>query len=148
MRTKLAYVPNQPATWRTFVICVDLSERLCRLATCRAPLSNRRTAYCCDAHAREFVRNHVWSAAKRTARRRAKWSCQRCGFKPAEVRKDPVARKAYRRHELRLEVNHILPLRGTYRGVTCANHLSNLEVLCHRCHLAVTAEQRRRKATE
>ena len=49
----------------------------------------------------------------------------------------------YARHELRLEVNHILPLRGNYRGVTCANHLTNLEVLCHRCHVIATAEQRR-----
>jgi 5-methylcytosine-specific restriction endonuclease McrA len=106
-------------------------------------LPARRTAYCSDAHAREFVRNHVWSAARQAARRRAKWTCQRCGFRPAEVRRDPDARKAFRRHELRLEVNHILPLRGAYRVVTCANHLTNLEVLCHRCHNAATAAQRR-----
>ena len=134
---------EEAVTWRTFVTCVDISERLCRVATCRSPLSARRTAYCSDAHAREFVRNHVWGDARRTARRRAKWSCQRCGFRPGGIRKDPEARKAYARHELRLEVNHILPLRGNYRGVTCANHLNNLEVLCHRCHVIATAEQRR-----
>jgi 5-methylcytosine-specific restriction endonuclease McrA len=133
----------EAASWRTFVTCVDISELACRVATCRSPLSARRTAYCSDAHAREFARNHVWSDARRTARRRARWQCQRCGFKPGEVWKDPEARKAYSRHELRLEVNHILPLRGSYRGVTCANHLTNLEVLCHRCHVAATAEQRR-----
>jgi len=133
---------EEAVTWRTFVTCVDVSELRCRVATCRSILSGRRTAYCSDAHAREFVRNHVWADARRTARRRAKWSCQRCGFKPGSIRKDPVARQTYSRHELRLEVNHIVPLRGSYRGVTCSNHLTNLEVLCHRCHLVATAEQR------
>jgi 5-methylcytosine-specific restriction endonuclease McrA len=68
--------------------------------------------------------------------------CERCGFKPSQVRLDPVARPRYLRHELQLQVNHIVPLVGTYRLVTCANHLSNLEVLCHRCHVLVTGEQR------
>ena len=135
-------------TWRTYVTCVDISEQRCRLATCRAPLPARRTAYCSDAHAREFVRNHVWADARRTARRRAKWTCQRCGFKPGAIRKDPVVSKTYSRHELRLEVNHVVPLRGTYRTVTCSNHLTNLEVLCHRCHLVVTAEQRGSRAND
>ena len=134
---------DEAVTWRTFVTCVDVSEPRCRVASCRSPLPARRQAYCSDAHANEFVRNHVWATARRTARRRAKWTCQRCGFKPAAIRKDPVASKKYSRHELRLEVNHILPLRGSYRGVTCANHLANLEVLCHRCHVVATAEQRR-----
>jgi hypothetical protein len=133
----------EAVTWRSFVTCVDISEQRCRLASCRTPLLGRRTAYCSDAHAREFVRNHVWADARRMARRRAKWACQRCGLKPSQIRKDPIARNQYSRHELRLEVNHILPLRGSYRGVTCSNHLSNLEVLCHRCHLLTTAEQRR-----
>jgi hypothetical protein len=136
-------MPDEAVTWRAHVTCVDITEQVCRLATCRAPLTARRTAYCSDAHAREFVRNHVWSDARRTARRLAKWACQQCGFKPSLIRKDPEALKTYSRHELRLEVNHIAPLRGSYRGVTCSNHLTNLEVLCHRCHLATTAEQRR-----
>ncbi|HWC28975.1 MAG TPA: hypothetical protein VG845_02730 [Dehalococcoidia bacterium] len=128
--------------WQTFVTCVDLSENVCRLANCRMALPPRRTAYCSDKHAREFERNHVWLFARRAARRRAGWRCERCGFKPSEVRRDPLARRAYSRHELRLEVNHILPLKGVYRGVSCFNHQSNLEVLCHRCHLQVTREQR------
>src|SRR6188474_3165564 len=110
---------DEAVTWRTYVTCVDIAEPRCRLASCRSLLSGRRTAYCSDAHAREFARNHVWASARRTARRRAKWTCQRCGFKPSVVRKDPVAKLQYSRHELRLEVNHILPLRGSYRGVTC-----------------------------
>jgi hypothetical protein len=105
-------------------------------------LPRRRTAYCCAKHAREWERNHVWFAARQAARRRARWACERCGFKPLQVRRDPQARAAFSRHELRLEVNHIQPLGGAYRRVTCLNHQSNLEVLCHRCHLAVTGMSR------
>ena len=130
------------SSWQSFVTCVDLSERVCRVAACRAELPSRRTAYCSDKHAREFERNHVWLAARRAARRRARWACERCGFKPSEVRKDREARRAFSRFELRLEVNHILPLAGSYRSVTCLNHQTNLEVLCHRCHLLVTKDQR------
>jgi hypothetical protein len=133
---------EEAATWRAFITCVDVSEQRCRVASCRSPLTGRRTAYCSDAHAREFVRNHVWAVARRMARRRAKWSCQRCGFKPSAIRRDPAAKRSYSRHELRLEVNHILPLRGSYRGVTCANHQTNLETLCHSCHVIATAVQR------
>jgi hypothetical protein len=128
--------------WHAHVTCVDLAEPVCRLARCRQALPPRRTAFCSDRHASEFEHNHVWMHARRAARRRAAWACERCGFKPSEIRKDPDARRAYRRHELRLEVNHIEPLGGSYRSVTCRNHLTNLEVLCHRCHMGVTGAQR------
>jgi hypothetical protein len=131
-----------PPSWRDYVTCVDLTQQLCRLASCRAPLEGRRTAYCSDKHANEFQRNHVWADARRYARRRAKWACERCGFKPNEIKKDPERRLIYTRHELRLEVNHIQPLGGRYRGVTCLNHQENLEVLCHRCHVRATGAVR------
>jgi hypothetical protein len=129
-------------SWRDFVICVDISERLCRLASCRKALAGRRTAYCSDRHAREFERNHVWPTARRAARRRAKWACERCGFKPSQVRRDPERRRLFKRHELRLEVNHIRPLGGAYRRVSCLNHQENLEVLCHACHRLMTGALR------
>lgn len=128
--------------WRLHVTCVDLAVRVCRLATCRAPLPPGRRAYCSDRHARAFEREHVWWRARVAARRRAGWACHRCGFKPSTVRRDPVARRSYLRHQLRLEVHHIDPLDGDYRGVTCANHSANLEVLCHACHVACTAAHR------
>lgn len=138
-----AVAENAPAvSWRNSITCVDLDARVCRLADCRRPLPARRRAYCSDAHARQFTRNHVWLEARKAARRRARWACERCGFKPSTVKKDAVARTLYARVELRLEVNHILPLGGAYRGVTCLNHQTNLEVLCHRCHVAVTETQR------
>jgi hypothetical protein len=121
---------------------VDLSEQVCRLASCRQPLPSRRSAYCSDAHARTFQADHVWMLARNTARRRARWSCERCGFKPSLIRKDRIARAQFSRAELKLEVNHIQPLVGGYRSVNCLNHQSNLEVLCHRCHIEATQEQR------
>jgi hypothetical protein len=129
-------------SWRDFVTCIDLSQPCCRVADCRKELTGRRRAYCSDRHAREFERNHVWSAARRAARRRANWSCERCGFKPSDVRKDPVRRRLFNRHELRLEVNHIQALGGRYRQVNCLNHQENLEVLCHDCHRLVTGALR------
>jgi hypothetical protein len=133
---------NEAPAWHSYVTCVDLSEPVCRLERCRQPLPPRRSAYCSDLHALEFERNHVWAAARRAARRRARYACQRCGFKPYDLRRDPIARKGYTRYELRLEVNHIQPLAGAYRGVTCLNHQNNLEVLCHRCHVLATTAQR------
>jgi hypothetical protein len=131
------------ATWRGHVTCVDLDLPRCRVASCQAELAGRRTAYCSNRHAREFERNHVWFAARRVARRRAGYACERCGFRPADVRRDPEQRGRYRRHELRLEVNHLAPLAGAYRLLTCANHQANLEVLCHACHARVTSAARR-----
>lgn len=43
----------------------------------------------------------------------------------------------------RLEVDHILPMNGGNRALTCMNHQENLRVICHECHLEVTKEQRR-----
>lgn len=133
---------TDPVAWRMHVTCVDVSQPLCRIERCRQALPRRRTAYCSDRHAREFERNHVWFAARRAARRRAGYACERCGFEPRSIRRDPVERRRYARHALRLEVNHITPLVGAYRAVTCGNHQANLEVLCHACHLLVTATQR------
>jgi len=42
-----------------------------------------------------------------------------------------------------LEVNHIEPRNGQGYGWGCHNHLSNLETLCHDCHVLVTREQKR-----
>lgn len=136
------------AAWLAQVTCVDVTLRLCRVATCRVELEGRRTAYCSDAHAREFEAQHLWPVARRVARRRARWACQRCGFKPSAIRKDPTRAATFARHELKLEVNHIEALRGSYRFVSCLNHADNLEVLCHRCHVEATNAGRARLGGE
>lgn len=42
-----------------------------------------------------------------------------------------------------LEVNHRVPCLGAHKAASCAHHLDGLETLCHPCHLAETARQRR-----
>lgn len=41
-----------------------------------------------------------------------------------------------------IEVNHIEPRRGRGYGWGCHNHLTNLETLCHDCHVVVTRQER------
>jgi hypothetical protein len=41
-----------------------------------------------------------------------------------------------------LEVNHITPRAGEGYGMGCHHHQSNLETLCHECHVKVTRRQR------
>lgn len=81
---------------------------------------------------------HSWTGARHAALKRNRQAdeglhCERClrGF--GDWRDTP-------------EVNHIIPLVGADRVWTCANHEDNLEVLCHSCHLIVTAEQREARA--
>lgn len=86
----------------------------------------RRTRWCTDRCRRAWERNHVWGRARAWARKRAKYACVRCG----------AGRDAG------LEVNHIIPVNGARRNVGCFNHESNLECVCHACHVQITARQR------
>ena len=45
------------------------------------------------------------------------------------------------------EVDHIMPMNGDDRGVEdCRHHIGNLRVLCHWCHVGVTADATRARA--
>lgn len=81
---------------------------------CRAP-AGCRTLY---------MENHLWGDARSAAMRRDEMKCRKC---PAWAD----------------EVNHIAPRRGRGYRRGCHHHLDNLESLCHRCHVIVTAEQRK-----
>jgi 5-methylcytosine-specific restriction endonuclease McrA len=63
--------------------------------------------------------------ARKVAKRRDKYRCVKCGSKQ------------------KLEVNHIKPCLGKHGKKGCWHHISNLETLCHECHLVVTSEQRK-----
>lgn len=109
----------------------DLSAWAGRAGACQwcdtdIPAGRRRT-WCSEACRRAFERNHVWRVARAAARRRDRYTCRRCGRSKADA---PI------------EVNHIVPVAGTGYGVSCKQHLSGLETLCHDCHVAVTAQQR------
>jgi 5-methylcytosine-specific restriction endonuclease McrA len=110
---------------RTLFTCVDLAERQGRsvCGRCEKALPKGRRSWCSDRCRRTFSRNHWWPRASSAALRRDKYACVRCG------------------ERRRLEVNHIEPIRGGPRTMSCLNHLDNLETLCHACHLIVTAQQ-------
>jgi hypothetical protein len=119
-------------------------------AWCAAPLPPRRRSWCSDRCGERFWANHWWSVARRTAKRRDRYRCKRCG---TAAPKRPAAsayrsRTAYlaamrawrkQKRTLRLEVNHIEPCRGKHRSLDCAHHLENLETLCPPCHKVHTA---------
>ncbi len=80
--------------------------------------------------------NHRWTDARQRARNNvrkwvtgvgARYKCARC-------------RKYFPRPDI--QVNHIQPCLGKHGTNGCHHHQSNLEVLCKRCHVATTAEQR------
>lgn len=99
---------------------------------CGKKLEGRRRKWCSKECVRWYERNHIWSFARVAARRRDKYMCRICGGK--EVGDDISTR---------LEVNHIEPRNGGGYGTGCWNHLENLETLCHKDHLIVTAQQRK-----
>jgi hypothetical protein len=128
-----------------------LAEGAC--AWCAAPLPPRRRTWCSDRCGDAFWANHWWSVARRTAKRRDKYRCRRCG---ANAPKRPVKAR-FATHEAylaairawraakrtdRLEVNHIVPAQGRHRMLDCAHHLENLETLCAACHKQHTAALR------
>lgn len=143
----------------------DNGKRQPACIVCGGELPPRRRSYCSDEHARWFVENHDWTTArhaawtennkvncveieteetyynhvtKEVAKRIIKIkrpACSRCG----------EAESTYGANNFlhtQLEVDHIIPLNGSPRGKTCLNHQTNLRVVCHRCHLILTAEQR------
>lgn len=103
---------------------------------CGAPLTGRRTRWCSDECCNEFGRQHAWTAARGAALVRDKRSCVRCGSE-----RDPDGK----RWRGWLQVNHIDPRVGRGYGFGCHNHLSNLETLCHPCHVDETNRQRRER---
>lgn len=108
--------------------------RSCKL--CAKPLSGRMRVWCSQACESDFYRNHLWSSAREAARARVAvfddpdgfgWRCERCSLLT-----------------LKPEVNHKTPILGRHGQSGCHHHQDGLEVLCHRCHLDVTAAQRAR----
>ncbi|HTD35127.1 MAG TPA: HNH endonuclease [Candidatus Elarobacter sp.] len=122
-------------------------------AWCGEELPPRRRSWCSDRCGDAFWANHWWSVARRTAKRRDRYRCKRCGAAPP---KRPVqsayasratylaAMRAWRKAKrtIRLEVNHIVPCRGKHAALDCAHHLDNLETLCPPCHRTHTSALR------
>ena len=92
---------------------------------CGGILGKYKRKWCGQDCALLYARNHSWGYARDAAFQRDEGICQRCGSVQGQ------------------EVNHIEPRRGQGYGPGCHNHQSNLETLCHDCHVKVTKEQGR-----
>ena len=128
---------------------------------CGKPLTGRARRWCSNEHSWAYARNHSWTEARHAAVERDGHRCTICGVSPDEARQEwghverlvlvltdvrytPRVVLAMRSRWLldrRLEVDHITPILGKHSTVGCHHHLDGLRTLCHRCHLAVTAEQ-------
>lgn len=131
---------------------------------CGTSLKGRQTQWCSDECQEELRRNHDWGVARRAALVRDGHRCVRCSG--TGNRRQWVTLWAHdRRHRAQLidlgidpdgirggriqvakalpwlEVNHIKPRNGGGYGWGCAHHQSNLETLCHPCHVAETNRQ-------
>jgi 5-methylcytosine-specific restriction endonuclease McrA len=99
----------------------------CQNCAVKLPEGSRRTVWCSDKCRLTYERQHVWNRARLAARRHANHTCARCGA---------------RGEDINLEVNHKVPLVGRGYGESCRHHATNLEVLCHACHVKETNRQR------
>lgn len=125
---------------------------------CGSPPTGRKIYYCSDECRETFEFNHFWGTARRRAIERAKvYSLERSSREYLEWT-GPSARwvRGLVGRELGIlcarcehlggfspEVNHIVPVNGNRPPFGCCHHMDNLEVVCHPCHLVITAEQRR-----
>lgn len=112
---------------------------------CGGALVGQRRRWCSDACSGRWWDNHAWTSARWEAIRRSSGLtvdqlrdlnlslfgasfCDECG-EPA----------------LAPEVNHVEPRVGRGYGPGCHNHQTNLQVLCHGCHVAETTRQTRER---
>lgn len=142
---------------------------------CGSKLPGRCTAWCSSACEREWQINHYWTMARPAAVKRDGGKCVRCGgvgrklwrrraylghrwaMKQIGIEVEFVAETHYDRSKLYytdvritswvpwLEVNHIEPREGRGYQSGCHHHLTNLETLCHDCHVAETTRQGRER---
>lgn len=117
---------------------------------CGEPTTGRLHYYCSVEHREQFEDDHFWNSARAEALRRfAIYDIRSRAYRYTSVGRfyySVIAYICWRCGERIAgdgpEVNHIMPVNGHRPGFGCMNHQSNLEVLCHACHVIATAEQR------
>jgi 5-methylcytosine-specific restriction endonuclease McrA len=105
---------------------------------CAAALTGRRTRWCSNECRDTYLGDHFWTWARAAAIDRARFGtweqglglplCDQCGVPTTAP-----------------EVNHVVPRDGAGYGDGCHHHQTNLQVLCHSCHVAETVRQRRER---
>lgn len=140
-----------------------------RCRWCDEELTGRKTAWCSQACSDQADEQHSWTRVRIAAIRRDHATCLRCGNRGwsatdqrwlthiATMPKSHLDRYAragldrereyylrLRRTAIKLEVNHVRPMRvsGSNRPwFSCSHHLEGLETLCHYCHVIETRLQ-------
>lgn len=134
--------------------CLEL--RVCFL--CGDPLGKGRQRWCSDPCVAIYWRNHGWSVASHFAATRARLALASGvaavasfpwhSFSDDEywlIARDlsPQCERCGKRGEI--EINHVVARAGGGYGEGCHHHQTNLEPLCHACHVAETTAQIRER---
>ena len=100
---------------------------------CGVGLTGYARRWCSEACSDRWWGNHAWGFARPFAIKRAggyhEATCDQCG----------------KRVGWSAEVNHVEPRNGAGYGAGCHHHQTNLQVLCHGCHVAETTRQTRER---
>lgn len=134
-------------TWATYRADCIPHKTGCR--QCGCPLKSAFRAYCSHRCRRAFEMDHFWGTARNHAIYKADPSYSREAYIAEGSTgsslwdKKPCAKCGELRPGETLEVNHIKPLNGNRPMFGCCHHQSNLEPLCHDCHVEETKRQRR-----
>lgn len=94
---------------------------------CGGELKGKLKRYC-YGHMTEYYQHFEWGSASRWALKRAGQRCENCG------------------DNYKMEVHHIVPLKGKKRYFTAFNLPWNLIAFCHSCHQTVHAIMRGKTA--
>lgn len=117
---------GMPCSWEDFPKRGNKQDGyLCRF--CGVPLTGRKSSWCGHDCLVEVLLLCDWSYFRNKVKRRDKYRCVVCHRNKHEAG--------------RLEVDHIVEL--VDGGLTV---LSNTRTMCRRCHMAKTAEMRRKRA--
>lgn len=132
------------------LLLFDTDAGRCR--ACGADLTKAQRSWCGAPCKLMYENNHYWNAARHAAVKRGR-VCTKCHWTEDQYQEASLTTEGqyvmWTRTMLLthspdnwLEVNHIVPRRGEGYGTGCWHHQSNLEVLCHKCHVKVTRLQR------
>jgi hypothetical protein len=116
-------------------------RRLCYL--CGGPLPKLARWWCSSKCVDLWSRNHEWTAARAEALIRSAALSDRWydGFADHLINWARCDQCAADVHAAALEVNHVEPRNGGGYSRGCWNHQTNLQVLCHACHVKETKRQ-------
>lgn len=142
-----------PATCSLSPLTEPASKGGCRWDGVALP--GRRRVWCSDACLTVYLENHFWTEARSVAIRRASITDER--GRPLLTFCDQCRKRCGRLSTLlgatghryggqsEAEVNHVEPRLGQGYDDGCWNHQTNLQVLCHGCHVMETQRQKRER---